>query len=150
MSLVYKLYLPVLTYFFPKPIIKPSLLNLTDFTQIKTISNDTWNKIPNSDIRIDFYDKLNNNTYAGFISYRSGVGQVGLFFLNKPYQNRGLGKQILLQTIEDMKKNNNTEIWGVTKKNHPFWHNVFNNSFSWYESGHLHPSDAENRKFRKS
>jgi GNAT superfamily N-acetyltransferase len=62
------------------------------------------------------------------------------FFINKEYQNRGLGKQILTQVIEDMKAHNVTEIWAVSTINHPFWSNVYNKSFSWYESKQLHLS----------
>ena len=44
-------------------------LYLSNFTQLKTINNDSWNNIPNVEINIEFYDKLNNNRYAGFINY---------------------------------------------------------------------------------
>ena len=133
--LIKSLYLYGLSLF-----VKPKPLNLTDFTQVKVIKDDHWNKIPESDIRIDFYDKLKNDTYAGYISYRAAVGQVGLFFLEKDYRERGLGKQILSQTIEDMKNFETTEIWAVSTENHSFWSNVYNKSFSWYEYKQLHPS----------
>jgi len=58
-------------------IIKPLPLTplfLKDFRQEKIMKDDFWNKIPNSDFRIDFYDKLNNDAYAGYISYRAAVG----------------------------------------------------------------------------
>ena len=71
------LYTFISSYFIRKPIL------LHDFTQVKVIKDDYWNKIPNSDIRIDFYDKLNNDKYVGYISYRAGTGQIGLFFLDK-------------------------------------------------------------------
>lgn len=53
---------------------KPVSLNISDFKQITIIKDDNWNKIPASNFKIDFYDKLNNNKYAGYISYRAGVG----------------------------------------------------------------------------
>ena len=138
MSLLLKsLYLTCLSLF-AKP--KPLPLNLSDFKQVKVIKDDYWNNIPESDIRIVFYDKLTNDTYAGYISYRAAVGQVGLFFLEKDYRERGLGKQILTQTIEDMKKFGTTDIWAVTIDDHPFWSNVFNKSFKYYEMKQLHPS----------
>lgn len=84
-----------------------------------------YRDLRDSDFRIDFYDKLNNNKYAGYISYRASNGQVGLFFLDKEYQNRGLGKQILTQTIKHMKEFNQTDIWAITTENHPFWSNVY-------------------------
>ena len=130
------LYTRIYNYFYP-PVLP---LNIKNFIQVKSIKDDYWNKISNSDIMIDFYDKLNNDKHVGYISYRAGVGQIGLFFLEKSYQNRGLGKQILLQVIDDIKKHNATEIWAVTRQDHPFWSNVFNKSFKWYESTQLHPS----------
>ena len=119
---------------------KPISLNLHDFKQIQLISDDTWNNIPNGYIKINFYDKLNENQYAGYIAYRSVIGQVGLFVLEPDYRNRGLGKQILSQTINHMKEFNTTHIWAVTIENHEFWSNVFNKSFQWHDMKELHPS----------
>jgi hypothetical protein len=120
---------------------KPIPLFLKDFKQIKVMKDDYYNKIPDSDFRIDFYDKLNNEQFAGYISYRAGVGQVGLFVLEQDYTNRGLGKQILTQTIEHMKEFNTKHIWAITTiYDHPFWSNVFNKSFKWYEMKQVHPS----------
>ena len=79
-------------------------LYLNNFIQLKSINDDNWNYIPNGEVHIEFYDKLNKNRYAGFINYRVYVGQVGVFVLNDEYRNRGLGKQILTQTIKDMKE----------------------------------------------
>ena len=123
---------------FAKP--KPIPLNLSDFYQHKVIKDDLWNNKKNGDITIDFYSDYNKTNKIGYISYRVKVGQVGLFFIDNNYQNRGLGKQILKQVIDDMKANNVTEIWAVTVENHPFWSNVFNKSFHWYDSRQLHPS----------
>jgi len=122
---------------FSKP--KPLPLVLSDFVQHKIIRYDGWNNIPNADILIEFYNK-DSNEKIGYVSYRVKVGQIGLFFIDREYQNRGLGKQILTQVIEDMKAHNTTEVWAVTSKGHPFWSNVFNKSFSFYDFKKLHPS----------
>ena len=113
-------------------------LYLSNFTQLKTINNDSWNNIPNGEIHIEFYDKLNNNRYAGFINYRNYVGQVGVFVLTEQYRNRGLGKQILTQTIKDMKEHKCTLVWAVTIQGHAFWSNVYGKKFKWADK--LHPS----------
>ena len=120
-----------------KKLLMPKKLNLYEFTQIKKITDDTYNKIPNSDVHIDFYD---NNYKIGYISYRLGVGQIGLFYITEMYRNRGLGKQILEQTIKEMKENNIEYIWCVTSKNHPFWSNIYNKKMIWCDEGKLHPS----------
>jgi GNAT superfamily N-acetyltransferase len=134
--LLKSLYLFSLTLF-SKP--KPLPLNILDFVQHKIVRNDGWNNIPNGDILIEFYNK-DSNEKIGYVSYRVKVGQIGLFFIDREYQNRGLGKQILTQVIEDMKAQNTTEVWAVTSKDHPFWSNVFNKSFSFYDFEKLHPS----------
>ena len=120
-----------------KKIMFPIKINFLSLTQMKRITDDTHNKIPNSDVRIDLYDY---NNKVGFISYRLGVGQIGVFFIEEPYRNRGLGKQILEQTIKEMKENNIEYIWCVTSKNHPFWSNIYNKKMIWYDEGKLHPS----------
>jgi predicted acetyltransferase len=128
----------IFTQFTPLFILfKPKKINLSSITQMKRITDDTWNKIPNSDVHIDFY---NNNNKIGYISYRLGVGQIGLFFIAEMYRNRGLGKQILEQTIKEMKENNIEYIWCVTSKNHPFWSNIYNKKMIWCDEGKLHPS----------
>lgn len=121
-------------------LIKPLPPNFADILQIKTISNDTWNKIPSSYYHIDFYDKQKSTDKIGTITYRAGVGQIGIFYINPQYRNKGYGKQILLQAINEMRKYNTSHIWAVTSKNHLFWSNVFNKSFEWYNAGKLHPS----------
>lgn len=113
-------------------------LYLNNFIQLKTINDDNWNYIPNGEVHIEFYDKLNNNRYAGFINYRVYVGQIGVFVLNDEYRNRGLGKQILTQTIKDMKEHKCTHIWAVTSRGHDFWSNVFGGKLKWADK--LHPS----------
>jgi GNAT superfamily N-acetyltransferase len=121
-----------------KQLFKPKI-NFYSIIQMKRITDDTWNKIPNSDVRIDFYE-YNKNNKIGYISYRLSVGQIGLFFIEEPYRNRGLGKQILEQTIKEMKENNIEYIWCVTSKNHPFWSNIYNKKMIWCDEGKLHPS----------
>ena len=125
---------------FSKP--KPLPLVLSDLYQHKVITDDDWNNKTNGNVLIEFFNvnDMKQENKIGYISYRVKVGQIGLFFIDKEYQNRGLGKQILTQVIEDMKLNNVTEIWAASTKDHPFWSNVFNKSFTFYDSRQLHPS----------
>jgi hypothetical protein len=66
--------------------IKPSPLILSDFFQHKVITDDNWNNKTNGNIQIDFYNDIDKINKIGYISYRVKVGQVGLFFINKEYQ----------------------------------------------------------------
>ena len=119
----------ILSYIRPiKPI--PSYNKLIIKT---TIEDDTWNKIKDGQIIKDFYF-LNEN--IGFISYRIGTGQIGLFYLNDGYRNLGLGKQILNNTIEELRANKQSNVWAVTRYNHPFWSNVYKKGFVYKERVH--------------
>ncbi len=108
----------------------------SELTLIKNIHDDTHNKVNDGEIKIDFIH-LNKN--IGYVQYRLN-GQIGLFYLDERYRNLGLGKAILVNVIEDMKKNNINEVWAVTSKEHPFWSNVFNGGFRYYDEKTLHPS----------
>jgi GNAT superfamily N-acetyltransferase len=72
----------------------------------------------------------------GHIYYNILNGYIGLFWLKESYRNRGLGKQILTETILEMKKNDVKEIWMSTSKNHFFWSNVWDKRFKYRESIH--------------
>lgn len=72
-----------------------------------------------------------NSTY--YITYRVKTGQIGLFYAQKEYQNSGLGKQILLRVIEDIKNNVCDKVFAITSENNKFWANVYNKSFTWSE-----------------
>jgi len=107
-----------------------------ELTQIKNIHDDTYNKVKDGEIKIDYIYK---DKHIGYIQYRLN-GQIGLFFVDEKYRNLGIGKDILNNTIEDMKKNNINEVWAVTSKDHPFWSNVFNKRFKFCDEKTLHPS----------
>ncbi len=103
-------------------------MKLEDFKEIRTVTDDNWNKIKNGNINLEYFDKNNNS--IGYIDYRVNVGQIGLFFItNHSYINRGLGKQILEKAIKEIKLYKVKEVWAVTTDNHPFWSNVWNKSF---------------------
>lgn len=105
---------------------KPPQLSLENFKQIKKISNDRINNIKNGYITINFYDKKNWYNYAGYITYMVKTGEIGLFELTPEYRNRGLGKQIINDVIEDIKKHNTSHIWIETVDDNPFWSKIFN------------------------
>jgi ribosomal protein S18 acetylase RimI-like enzyme len=68
-------------------------------------------------VLLEYYD---NDNRIGYIRYYITTGQIGLFFIDKEYQNRGLGKQILSNVIKELKMNNCKGVWAVTTTNHPF------------------------------
>lgn len=99
-----------------------------------TIEKDTWNNVQNGQITKDFYY---SSEHIGYIRYRRETGQIGIFVIfDDCYRNVGLGKQILNNAIEDLRNNNQSSVWAVTTKNHPFWANVYNNKFIYKERVH--------------
>jgi hypothetical protein len=137
-------------------------LKLEDFQEFRFILDDTYNKVTNGNIWLCYFDKnkqidkiteINNmdkklikdrddveqiaHKSIGYVSYKNKTGQIGLFFINKDYQNLGLGKQILLNIINELTIDNKTkEIWAITTQSHPFWSNVFEQSFEFATRPH--------------
>ena len=107
-------------------------LNINDFNETQKISDDTWNNLPASEVRLTYFTK-DTNQEIGYIDYRRASGQVGLFRLDEQYRNKGLGKQILQRVIDDLKQHGIKSVWAVTTKDHEFWSNVFNKSFQYRE-----------------
>lgn len=79
-------------------------------------------------VMVEYY---NGDDKVGYIRYYITTGQIGLFFINKPYQKRGIGKQILLKIIKELKENNCDECWAVTTEGHSFLSNVDDQSFTY-------------------
>jgi GNAT superfamily N-acetyltransferase len=108
-------------------------LIITDFKEVRYVSsemsapNDHFVYKKPGGILLEYYN--NKDVKIGYIRYYITTGQIGLFFIDKEYQNRGLGKQILSKVIKELKNNNCEEVWAVTTKNHTFWSNVYNKSF---------------------
>jgi GNAT superfamily N-acetyltransferase len=118
--------------------VKPVKIDPNDIIIVKTINDDTWNKIPKSEVYSEFYHE---DKKIGYINYRLGTGQIGLFWLESDYRNKGIGKTILQDVIKEMKNANQNEIWAATFDSaHPFWSNVFEKKFKWHEPTKLHHS----------
>jgi hypothetical protein len=131
--------------------IKPKPLDISMFNEIRIVRDDKWNKVTDGEISLCYFDKSYDTSLlditnvdetqfksVAYINYRIGTGQIGLFFINKhDYQNRGLGKQILLSVINEMRLNNRKSVWAITSYEHPFWSNVFNKSFIKSKRPHL-------------
>ena len=115
-------------------------LLITNFKEVRYISSEISqpnhlfvNKKPGG-ILLEYYN--NKDVKIGYIRYYITNGQIGLFFIDKEYQNRGLGKQILSKVIQELETNHCEEVWAVTSKNHPFWSNVYNKSFEYRDPAH--------------
>lgn len=112
---------------------KPRTL-LTDFKETRTFIQDR--RGPNYVTHLEYFNDKNES--IGYIDYRLSNGEIDMFGLEHKYRNQGLGKQILLKTIDEMKQQHLKEIWGFALEGHPFWSNVFNKSFTYRNP--IHPS----------
>lgn len=112
--------------------ISQNKLKLIDFDEIRIVSDDVWNKIPNGQVTLRYFN--NDKDHIATISFRLHNGQIGLLFVHdNKLKGRGLGKEMLKKAIEEIKYKNSInpgikEIWAVTH-NDLFFSNVFNQSF---------------------
>jgi GNAT superfamily N-acetyltransferase len=116
-------------------------LNLLDFKEKRFISaemeypNNYFNRDKKEcGVWLEYFDS--NDKSIAYIRYYINTGQVGLFFMNKEYHNRSLGKQILSKAIEDMRENGCEEMWASTLKDHQFWSNVYNKALKYRDPAH--------------
>jgi GNAT superfamily N-acetyltransferase len=116
----------MLLFYYIKSIFCPRLkyLKLNDFTEIRKIDVS---------IKLEYFTKTNKS--IGYIKYKP-TGQIGLFFIDEEYQNRGLGKQILSKVIDELSDIGCNEVWAVTTKNHIFWSNVYDKQFKPRQPAH--------------
>ena len=93
-------------------------LKLSDFDHFITNSEtaSVWNVKT-----ITYYDKKGKD--IGYIEYKPYIGKICLFFITNPtYRNRGLGREILNNVLNDIKCHGTQRVWLVTNKcPHPFW-----------------------------
>lgn len=128
--------------------LKPTL-KLSMFKEIRIVQNDTWNNIKNGEVSLCYFNNKKDTSGIdltdvesvraqsdAYINFRLHTGQVGLFFIDEKYQNRSLGKQILLKTISEMKMHDVPAVWAITAKGHPFWSNVFGKQFKYSSRPH--------------
>ena len=98
----------------------PTPLYINDFKEIRyVLSNNNYKKL--GGVMLEYYN--NKDEKIGYIRYYITTGQIGLFYIDENYQNRGLGKQILYKVIKELKTNHCEEVWVVSTSNHRFWLN---------------------------
>ena len=114
--------------------------DLAQYQKKVEISNDTWHDVVGGNVRHIFYDATSQTAkvrQVGYIDFRLETGQIGLFRIEEEYQNKGLGKQMLLGAIEDIKSHGKAKtVWAVTSLDHPFWSNVWNKAFQLKDPAH--------------
>jgi ribosomal protein S18 acetylase RimI-like enzyme len=114
-----------------------SKLYLNNFKQTITIKNNMTNIFKEYKME-DSINVINNNlsdpyyqsNLIGYIYYNIHIGKVDILYVSTKYRNKGLGKQMLSDAINDMKNHNLKEVWCTASKNHEFWNNVYNKSFT--------------------
>jgi hypothetical protein len=82
---------------------------------------------------IDIYS---DEESIGLVQYNINTGEIGMMILHQKFRNIGLGKYILNNIIDEMKQNQNKEVWAISNKNHEFWQNVNNKSFNYRFPAH--------------
>ena len=94
--------------------------SLKDFTVKRTLRNDMWNGLENSQVHYDLYDT--NGKCVGCSSIRLATGQMCSTRLDEEYRGCKIGYELIkLATYDKIIYDNTTELWAVTTPNHPFW-----------------------------
>ena len=75
-----------------------------------------------------YYDNVD---LVGYVYYNMNNGKIELLYITDNYRNKGLGKEILNNTIEEMKLNNIKEVWCSASRHHEFWNSVYNGAFTY-------------------
>ena len=118
---------------------QPADVDLSQYRKSIAVSNDTWNKVVGGQVKHTYYDTTSeiNVREVGFIDFRLQTGQIGVFRIEEEHRNKGLGKQMLLAAIGDIKAYGKAEtVWAVTTLKHPFWSNVWNKAFQLKDPAH--------------
>ncbi len=111
---------------------EPSFYNLKQFKCVTTrdIMENTYIS------KLYFKDENapeDDDNLVSRISYSTVSGQIGLIMVDPEYQNKGLGKQMIIDACHEIESE---EVWLVTCPNHPFYTNVFNGAFQFRNPAH--------------
>lgn len=63
------------------------------------------------------------------IIYGTKSGSIEMISVENKYKGRGLGKQMLIDALQDMRNNCLNQAYAIAKRNHPFWNNIFKRAF---------------------
>ena len=99
----------------------------------RKVSDDTHNRVKDGDVEVWY--KLDDKV-VGYINYRPHNGQIGIIDLLPSYRYQGLGKQMLLETVQEAKQHGVDELWGVASKDHSVWKNIFGGKMKWRTPAH--------------
>lgn len=88
-------------------------LKLDSFQQTQKINND-------GNVELNFKNYITKEQIA-YARFKLGTGQIGILDINKKFQRRGLGKQIIQHIENEFKKTNLKEIWVACSRNHFYW-----------------------------
>ncbi len=96
---------------------------ISNFKYIRNLS-----KIINNEIIIKYYHL---DKEISLINYNIFSGEIKYIYVNPMYQNKGIATRILNNVINEMDIFYNKEVWCISGKNHIFWNNVYNKSFTY-------------------
>jgi GNAT superfamily N-acetyltransferase len=116
---------------------RPKPLLLSDFKETKTIEDDPWGPIYENH-KLEYFNDQGES--IGYNAYSPKMGQIGIFVLEEEYRNRGLGKQILLKCMDEMRSHDVKEMFLVSTPDHPVWLNIFNNALTSRDPAQLDPN----------
>jgi hypothetical protein len=94
--------------------------SISSFQKIYTKSNNGH--------EISFFDPISKKQII-YVRYKPNTGQIGILDVNKEFQKKGFGKQVIKFMENELSKVNQKEIWVACSQNHFYWSKLSNFSF---------------------
>ncbi len=113
----------------------PRLLSTMKITS--KISDDTWNNVPQGDIRCRVHTP--DGVSVGDFNYRTKTGQVGGIYIAEQFRCQALEQQMLIYMMKDMQDAGAKQIWEVVSKSMGYKLYSALWSFAYVDSA-VHPS----------
>jgi hypothetical protein len=99
---------------FKKPL-KP--LNLQNYDRTRRVSQENIGK---PQIEFTYRDNKTGNQVA-YVRFVPNTGQIGIIDVNKQFQRRTLGRQIVDDIEKELTGNKNQKMWVACSENHFYW-----------------------------
>ena len=87
-------------------------------------SHNITNHVNGRQIQFRYIDSSSNGKSIAFAQFIVTTGQIGMLDIDKQFQRKGLGKQIIKEIEDVLKLYNVKEIWVACSSNHYYWSNL--------------------------
>ena len=111
--------------------LKSARFKIDDLVLKRTVFDDTWNKVPRSEITLEYFAPHDQIQPVAYIEYRMATGHIILLYVNPVYQRNGIGSRLVRCAVDDIKKYGTAaSVFAITfNRKHDFWARVMGGVF---------------------